>query len=98
MTQPVGHQWGLQEREWRLRVKRHEECRQAVCLIKSQVSFIMGIYALAGECSWRHLTTSPGYVGEKQDVIRMGSPVVDFLQKHARKTSLSSEWKSTTCK
>ncbi|KRY95960.1 hypothetical protein T11_17459 [Trichinella zimbabwensis] len=32
----------------------------------------MGIYALAGECSWRHLTTSPGCIGEKQDVIRGG--------------------------
>jgi hypothetical protein len=31
----------------------------------------MGIYALAGECSWRHLTTSPGCIGEKQDVIRV---------------------------
>jgi hypothetical protein len=31
----------------------------------------MGIYALAGECSWRHLTTGPGCIGEKQDVIRV---------------------------
>jgi hypothetical protein len=56
----------------------------------------MGIYALAGECRWRHLTTSPGCVGEKQDVIRVSSAVVGFLKKHhARKTSLSSGWKST---
>jgi hypothetical protein len=50
----------------------------------------MGIHALAGECSWRHLTTGPGCIGEKQDVIRVCSAVVGFLQKHhARKTSLS---------
>lgn len=48
-------------------------------------------------CSWRHLTTGPGCIGEKQDVIRVCTAVVG-LQKHARKTSLSSQWKSTTCK
>ena len=75
------------------------------CLIKSQILGLiywkaaMGIYAHTGECSWRHLTTSPGCIWEKQDVIRVCSTVVGFLQKHhARKTSLSSGWKSTTCK
>jgi hypothetical protein len=29
----------------------------------------MGIYVLAGECSWRHLTTVSGCRGEKQDII-----------------------------
>jgi hypothetical protein len=49
----------------------------------------MGIYTLSGECSWRHLTTGPGCIGEKQDVIRVCSAVVGFLQKHhARKISL----------
>jgi hypothetical protein len=48
-------------------------------------------YTLSRECSWRHLTTDPGCIGEKQDVIRVCSAVVGFLQKHhAKKTSLSS--------
>jgi hypothetical protein len=33
----------------------------------------MGIYALAGECSWRHLTTGPGCVEENQNVISVFS-------------------------
>jgi hypothetical protein len=59
----------------------------------------LGIYALAGECSWRLWTTGPGCIGEKQDVLTVCPTVVGFLQKHhARKTSLLSGWKSTTCK
>jgi hypothetical protein len=54
----------------------------------------MGIYVLAGECSWRYLTTGPGCIRGKQDIIRVCSAVVGFLQKHhARKASLSSGWK-----
>jgi hypothetical protein len=55
----------------------------------------MDIYALAGECSWRHLATGPGCIGEKQDVFSCGGLLAKH---HARKTSLSSGWKSSTCK
>jgi hypothetical protein len=41
----------------------------------------MDIYALTVECSWRDLTTGPGCIGEKRDVIRVCSAVVGFLQK-----------------
>jgi hypothetical protein len=68
--------------------------------LKSRVYWkaTMGIYVLDEECSWRHLTTSPGCIREKQDIIRVCLAVVGFLQKYLRKTSLLSGWKSTTCK
>ena len=47
-----------------------------VSLIKSQGSY--EYISTKGECNWRHLTTSPGCVGEKQDVIRVCLAVLGF--------------------
>lgn len=51
-----------------------------------------GCISAAGECRWRHGTTSPGCAGEKQGVTRVCLAVVGCLQKHDRKTSLLSGW------
>lgn len=58
------------------------------CLLKGNY----GCISAAGECRWRHGTTSPGCAGEKQGVTRVCLAVVGCLQKHDRKTSLLSGW------
>jgi hypothetical protein len=100
---PWVSQQDLQEREWELRSKRLKEWRQD--RLSDQVSslkthLLEGNYGYIGTRWGVQLETlnqkSRMYRRKPRCLIRVCSAVVDFLQKHhARKTSLSSGWKST---